>query len=214
MLSGNNSFLKRFALIFLLSVFLVPVLQAQSLEEKIKSLPDVISVEKMENNPFFQEAYVVLVKQPLDHLHPERGTFPQRVFVSHLAFDRPVVFVTEGYGGGYAASKRYVEELCPILKANQIFVEHRFFGKSRPETIDWKDLSVENAAADQHHVVVLFKNIYGGKWVSTGISKGGETVLYHRTLYPADVDASVPYVAPLNFSVEEMRHPKFIEKKV
>ena len=76
------------------------------------------------------------------------------------------------------------------------------------------DLTVENAAADQHHVVGLFKKIYSQKWVNTGISKGGETALYHRMLYPNDVGVSVPYVAPLNFSVEESRHPHFIEKKV
>lgn len=52
------------------------------------------------------------------------------------------------------------------------------------------------------------------KWISTGISKGGETALYHRMLYPNDVEVSVPYVAPLNFAVEEQRHPHFIEKEV
>ena len=187
-------------------------LVAQTLQERIKALPDIVSVEKMEQNPFFSEAYIVNIKQPIDHQHPEKGSFPQRVFVSHLGYDRPVVFVTEGYGGGYAAGKRHLEELCPLLKANQIFVEHRYFGKSHPDSIHWIDLTVENAAADQHHVVELFKKIYSQKWISTGISKGGETTLYHRMLYPNDVDVSVPFVAPLNFSVEESRHPHFIEK--
>jgi hypothetical protein len=123
---ANN--LRRLAL---LSVFLFIALQAviaQSLLERIKALPDIISVEKMEQNPFFSEAYVVNVRQPIDHLNPSKGNFPQRVFVSHLSYDNPVVFITEGYGGGYAAGKRYLDELCPLLKANQIFVEHRFFG--------------------------------------------------------------------------------------
>ena len=197
-----------------LFLFLSLSLAAQTLEERIKSLPDIISVEKMDQNPFFKEAWIVNVKQPIDHQHPERGYFPQRVFLSHLGFDRPVVFVTEGYGGGYAMGARHLEELCPILQANQLFVEHRYFGKSVPDSVTWQDLTVENAAADQHHVVQIFKKIYTQKWVSTGISKGGETALYHRMLYPDDVDASVPYVAPLNFSTEEQRHPKFIEKAV
>lgn len=211
--SSFKTEVKRFAL--LLSIFFVSFqsLVAQSLQERIKALPDVISVEKMEQNPFFSEAYVVNIKQPIDHQHPDKGNFPQRVFVSHLAYDRPVVFVTEGYGGGYASGKRHLEELCPILQSNQIFVEHRFFGKSCPDTIHWSDLTVENAAADHHHVLQLFKKIYTEKWVSTGISKGGQTVLYHRMLYPDDVEASVPFVAPLNFSTEEKRHPHFIEKE-
>jgi hypothetical protein len=212
--SSFKAEVKRFAL--LLSIFFVAFqsLVAQSLQERIKALPDVISVEKMEQNPFFSEAYIVNIKQPVDHQHPDKGNFPQRVFVSHLAYDRPVVFVTEGYGGGYASGKRHLEELCPILQSNQIFVEHRFFGKSCPDTIHWSDLTVENAAADQHHVLQLFKQIYTQKWVSTGISKGGETVLYHRMLYPDDVEASVPFVAPLNFATEEKRHSHFIEKEV
>jgi len=208
-----KSVLGRMALLLLL-VVAFQSLVAQSLQDRIKALPDIISVEKMEQNSFFGEAYLVNVRQPIDHRHPEKGTFPQRVFVSHLDYDSPVVFITEGYGGGYAASSRHLNELCPILKANQLFVEHRYFGKSIPEVVNWADLTVENAAADQHHVVELFKTIYPRKWVSTGISKGGETALYHRTLYPNDVEVSVPYVAPLNFSVEEQRHPHFIEKEV
>lgn len=38
--------------------------------------------------------------------------------------------------------------------------------------------------------------------------------MYHRMLYPDDVDVSVPYVGPLNFSYEDQRHQKFIRKKV
>jgi hypothetical protein len=186
---------------------------AQSLTERIKNLPGIISVEKMEANPFFTEAMIIMVKQPLDHLHPESGTFPQRVILSNLAFDKPVVFVTEGYGGDYGANSKYLNELCPLLNANQLFVEHRFFGLSVPDSIDWKYLTVENAAADHHHIVELLKPLYAEKWISTGISKGGETVLYHRALYPKDVEISVPYVAPLNFSVEEKRHDQFIRHK-
>ncbi|MCX6220080.1 MAG: S28 family serine protease [Bacteroidia bacterium] len=206
--------LRRSALLSLFLFISFVSLVAQSLQDRIKALPDIVSVEKMEQNQFFSEAYVVNVKQLVDHEHPDKGFFLQRVFVSHLSYESPVVFVTEGYGGAYAFGKRYLDELCPILKANQIFVEHRFFGKSVPDSIHWVDLTVENAAADQHHVVELFKKIYGQKWVNTGISKGGETTLYHRMLYPDDVEVSVPFVAPLNFSVEEARHPHFIEKEV
>lgn len=210
-------FRKNTRIALLVSLLLVVTLRplfAGSLLDRIKALPDIVSAEKMEQNPFFTEAYSVLVKQPVDHRHPEKGYFSQRVFLSHLDFEKPVIFITEGYGGGYASGKNYLNELCKILNANQLFVEHRFFGKSVPDQVDWSCLTVENAAADQHHIVELFRRLYGQKWISTGISKGGETTLFHRTLYPNDVEISVPYVAPLNFSVEEKRHPQFIEKKV
>ena len=197
-------------------IFVVVIYQgayAQSLADRIKSLPDIISVEKMEANPFFSEAVIILVKQPLDYLHPQNGSFAQRVILSNLSFEKPVVLITEGYGGDYGTSSGYLNELCPLLNANQLFVEHRFFGKSRPDSIDWKFLTVENAAADAHHIVEIFKSLYGNKWISTGISKGGETTLYHRALYPKDVDISVAYVAPLNFSTEEKRHDYFIRHK-
>jgi hypothetical protein len=167
----------------------------------------------MNPNPFFKEAFVIMVQQPIDHLHPEKGIFPQRVILSNLDIDKPVVYITEGYGGDYGESEKYLNELCPILDANQLFVEHRFFGKSVPDSIDWNYMTVENAAADHHRIVELFKQLYKNKWISTGISKGGETVLYHRALYPNDVDISVPYVAPLNYSVEEKRHDRFIRHK-
>lgn len=208
--------LTKFQRISFLVIFLLATWQtgfSQSLEKRIKSLPGVISVEKMESNHFFKEALIIMIIQPIDHHHPELGTFPQRVILSNLGFDQPVVFITEGYGGDYGATPKYLNELCPLLNANQLFVEHRFFGKSVPDSIDWKYLTVENAAADHHHIVELFKPVYNKKWISTGISKGGETVLYHRALYPDDVEISVPYVAPVNFSVEENRHDRFIRHK-
>jgi len=200
----------------LLIILLVPLWQivlSQDLEERIRRLPGIISAERIEHNQFFNDAVIIMVAQPLDHLHPELGTFPQRVILSNLGFDRPVVFITEGYSAAYGATAEYLNELCPMLNANQLLAEHRFFGKSVPDTIDWKYLSVENSAADDHHIIELFKPLYGKKWISTGISKGGGTVLYHRTLYPKDVEISVPYVAPLNFSVEEQRHDRFIRHK-
>lgn len=206
----------KFHRVSLLTVLLLAFWQiaiSQDLESRIKNLPGIISVEKMEPNPFFHEALIIMVKQPLDHLHPEKGAFLQRVILSNLDIAQPVVYITEGYGGDYGASSKYLNELCPLLNANQLFVEHRFFGKSVPDSIDWKYLTVENAAADHHHIVELFKSIYGKPWISTGISKGGETALYHRALYPKDVEISVPYVAPLNFSSEENRHDYFIRHK-
>ena len=204
-----NKFLRAACLTILLLVFWQFSI-AQLLADRIKALPGVVSVEKMEQNPFFTEGLIVMVKQPIDHLHPDLGNFNQRVILSNLGIDKPVVFITEGYGGDYGASAKYLNELCPLLNANQLFVEHRFFGKSVPDSIDWNFLTVENAAADHHHIVELFKPLYQKKWISTGISKGGETVLYHRALYPNDVEISVPYVAPLNFSIEEKRHDYFI----
>ena len=89
-------------------------------------------------------------------------------------------------------------------------MEHRFFLPSRPEPADWSHLTIQQSAADFHRIVKAFKPIYTGRWVSTGGSKGGETVVFFRRFYPADVDATVAYVAPLARRDDE-RFPSFQE---
>ena len=160
----------------------------------------------------FPEKYVTYFTQPLDHRHPEKGSFRQRVIVSHVGYDRPTVLVTEGYGAAYALNSRYREELSKLLDANMIFVEYRYFLESTPEPKDWQYLTAENSADDLHAVTTAFKNIYPGKWIATGISKGGQTALLYRTFYPDDVDVSVPYVAPLCYAAEDGRHEPFLRK--
>ena len=93
-----------------------------------------------------------------------------------------------------------------------IFVEYRYFQESTPEPKDWQYLTAENSADDLHAVRNAFKSIYPGKWIATGISKGGQTTLLYRTFYPDDVDISVPYVAPLCYGVEDGRHEPFLRK--
>ncbi|MCE4563120.1 aminopeptidase [Maribellus sp. CM-23] len=194
----------------LLLAYSLSFAQETAIDAFLKAQPAIKSVEKIEGNDFFTSTYKIMVEQPLDHEHPEKGTFLQRVFVSDKTHEGPVVFITEGYGAAYAGSPRYVNELSPMLGASQICVEHRYFGDSWPEPLNWDYLTVKNAAADHHRIVQIMKKYYTGKWVNTGISKGGQTVVYHRWLYPDDVDVSIPYVAPLNFGVEDGRHEPFI----
>ena len=89
-------------------------------------------------------------------------------------------------------------------------VEHRFFGKSIPDSLEWRFLTTRQAAADHHHINKLLKLVYPGKWVSSGTSKGGQTTLFYRYYYPNDVDASVAYVAPVNLAQEDPRILSFL----
>lgn len=199
----------------LIILFLLPQLsiaqQKRPLEDRLEELP-LVSFRSLPSDTFFMEKYEVVIEQPVDHRDVTRGRFNQRFIVGHRGFDRPVVFVTEGYSAAYATNPRYVEELCYILDANVICTEHRYFDKSVPDPLDWKYLTVENAAGDHHRVIGLMKEVYQDKWVSTGISKGGQTALYHRSFFPGDVDATVGYVCPLNFSTEELRVYKFLDE--
>lgn len=200
-------------LIILLSLFILTgkAQDTTALREKLTALKGISSIEQL-NSDQYAEKYVVRITQPLDHANPAAGMFTQRVIVSHVGFDRPTILVTEGYGAAYALNPRYQEELCKLLNANMIFVEYRYFLESTPKPCNWEYLTAENSAYDLHNVNKTFKQIYNGKWISTGISKGGQTTLLYRAFFPDDVDFSVPYVAPLNRKVEDGRHEPFLRK--
>lgn len=203
---------RSFFFVLLLSCCISSITFAQSvLQQKIKALPVVTAIEEVKSEAF-TEKYVVRFTQPLDHKHPEKGSFSQRVIVFHAGFDRPTVLVTEGYQAGYALYPRYREELSKLFDANMVFVEYRYFDQSTPEPKDWQYLTAEASADDLHAVRQAFSTIYPGKWIATGISKGGQTTLLYRTFYPDDVDVSVPYVAPLCFDREDGRHEPFLRK--
>lgn len=193
---------------------LSPRVFAQEVTELGKRLKKIegVEIKTIEPSPGFTEGYELMVHQLIDYTDKLVGTFEQRVFLQFRGFEAPTLVVTEGYAADYAASKRYAEELTPVLNCNQVVIEHRYFGKSIPNPLIWKYLTVENAAADHHHIIMLLKKLFKGKFVTTGISKGGQTAVYHRTFYPNDVDATVAYVAPFNIAQEDPREIYFLKQ--
>ena len=189
----------------------LPTIAQTALQDKLKAISHITEIKPLESKEF-AEKYVTYFTQPLDHDRPELGSFRQRVIVSHVGFDRPTVIVTEGYGASYALYPRYREELSKMFNTNMIFVEYRYFLESTPKPRDWQYLTAESSADDLHAIREAFKTIYPGKWIATGISKGGQTTMLYRTFYPDDVDGSVSYVAPLNKSLEDGRHEPFINQ--
>ncbi len=194
-------------------VLLVTVYLLSSCAVKYNSLAslsvsaDEITFQPVPGDPFFKEHYLVWFEQAVDHADPGAGTFKQRVWLSHKDVSAPVVMVTEGY----SATAPYKSELADLLKANQIVVEHRFFGESVPEGMPWTYLTIEQAARDHQNILRYFQQLYKGSWVTTGISKGGQAALIHRALYPKQVDATVTYVAPYNLEKEDKRLLSFFE---
>ncbi|WP_423129317.1 S28 family serine protease [Gaoshiqia sp. Z1-71] len=199
-------------LTLLLALFLVAPTNGQDLKHFLKSNPAIAEVKEIEGNPSFNQTYEIKIRQPINHKDSSDGFFLQRVFVADKDPVRPVVFITEGYSAEYASQPNYRHELSQILEANQFCVEHRYFGESVPDSMVWKFLTVGNAALDHHRIVSIFKEYYQGKWLNTGISKGGQTALAHRAFFPDDVDLTIAYVAPLNFGVEDGRHEAFLKQ--
>lgn len=205
-MSSFSSLRNAIMALFFVATFAQFSIAQKEIEKTLYDLPDVIFHE-IEAPEGYEAAYELHIKQPIDHQNPEAGYFYQRAFLSHKGFDRPTVIATEGYQR--PANRMY--ELSQLLSANQLDVEHRFFGASIPDSANWKYLNLENATADLHHIKELFGQLYNGKWISTGISKGGQTTIFYRYFYPNDVDVSVPYVAPLNLSTEDQRIYTFLD---
>lgn len=179
------------------------IVQAQdsALVAKIKTLPRVVSVRAAEAK-FGKDTLEIMFSQPLDHQNPAGPKFNQRILLRETGAANPVLLGTEGY----EAWSMYGGELRNMLGTpNVITVEHRYFGKSIPSPIVWKYLTIKNAADDMHDIVTTFKRLYTGKWIASGVSKGGQTSLYYKSYYPNDVDVTVAYVAPINLGQEDPR---------
>jgi hypothetical protein len=177
------------------------------LKNRIESLPGIISVERIEPDSEYVEAFKIFIEQPVDHNNPDGEKFRQKFYLSHKDDSLPMVIELDGYNIDFNRSN----ELASILKCNKIVVEHRYFGESVPDSLDWNFLTIEQAANDHHRIIEAMKMIYDKQWIATGISKGGQTTYIYNYYFPDDADASVCYVAPLNLAPEDPRIYHFLD---
>jgi hypothetical protein len=195
----------RTLVILFLLLPLLSVSQDSELYKFLKSIPGAEIAKK--DTSAFNEFYIVMLPQAVDHNNPSGPTFKQRIFVGHEGFDKPTVMETEGYDAEWV-TPHTKSEPTKLLKANQLYVEHRYFGASTPSPVDWKYLTAEQDAGDYHYIRTLFGQLYKGKWVATGVSKGGQTATEYKVFYPDDVDVTIPYVAPINYERLDQRIDK------
>ncbi|MDT0269078.1 S28 family serine protease [Streptomyces sp. DSM 44915] len=173
--------------------------QEQDIAERIAAIPGMTLIE--EKPAANGDRFLLLsFEQPVDHRRPGSGTFEQRISVLHTGEDRPTVFHTNGY---WLNPNPAYSEPTQLLDANEVGLEHRFFGESVPEVEDWTHLDIYQAASDQHRVHEALSAIYDENWISHGRSKGGMTAAYYRYYYPEDMDGTVAYVAPSSTDRED-----------
>ncbi len=177
-----------------------------TVDSSLRTLKDVTIISKLVKYQPYRLEYQLAIKQPLDHSDTTKGFFYQELRLAHQGFSKPMIMQTEGYNG-----RELVSELQKIFGANEINIEFRYFNKSRPDSLQWQYLTFEQAAGDLHHINQVFRVLYHSKWISTGISRGGETTLIYRYFYPNDVDVSVPYVAPMPNDIEDKRIYAFLD---
>ena len=172
---------------------------------------DGVTVEEWE--PFEPDPEVryfrLTFTEPVDHDDPGAGTFELRAAIQHRDTAAPMVVYTSGYDIGATARP---SEPAALLGANQLSLEYRFYGESRPETIPWPLLRIEQAAADEHDVLTKLATIYRGATIGTGGSKGGEHALEYMYLHPEDMDGVVAYVAPVITDFPDLRYDGILDR--
>lgn len=157
--------------------------------------------------------YIIYFNQPLDHANPQGPHFPMRALITVNTNGDPTKAVNHVYCSGYAIDRysfyqpdsihKYTandcsREIAQRYDGNYIQIEHRYFQYSAPancwENLDY--LTAQAAATDFHNLFEALKKVLKGKWVMSGVSKGGITTLLQHNFYPNDMDIYVPYSAP------------------
>ncbi len=205
--------MKKHLLIGLLALS-VGIHAQNALQEKLSALDGVESVEQIAGGKFL-EKYELQFRQLRNPVGApdDTATFLQRVIVGHISLGSAVVLHTHGYNAANHRERIQVrDELSELLGANDIWVEHRYFGTSCPTDTNWNEVTTANAAYDMHRIVTALRMVYQGPWVSTGGSKDGITATLYSMYYPHDVEVAVPYVAPFCLTQADPRGYQFLQQ--
>lgn len=177
---------------------------------ELASIPGLTVVSENPSNIPGTRFFVLEFEQPVDHHDPDGPRFTQKIALLHRSFDAPTSFLTSGYA---VNTRRVIEgEVAAMLQANQIYVEHRYYGESVPPGPTYEHLDIEQSAGDHHRIVQALRPVYSGRWISGASSKGGMTSIYHRYYYPDDVDGTVAFVSPSTYSPSDPRYVTFIRQ--
>ena len=99
----------------------------------------------------FKEYYRINVRQPIDHDDIQRGFFNQQVLLGIQDPKAVTILQTEGYSiPNHFNNSNYKTELTTLLNANQVIIEHRYFGSSIPDSLSKTFLTYEQASNDDH----------------------------------------------------------------
>jgi hypothetical protein len=173
--------------------------------EELRAIPGMTSVEEAATQLEGYRFFVMEYEQPIDHHDATGAKFSQRMTLLFHDYADPMVVYNSGY---FVSTRGFPAGLTYLLTGNQLSMEYRYFGPSRPDPADWTKLDIWQAASDQHRITDALKaRLFKGKWLTTGASKGGMTSLFHRRFFPADVDGTVAYVAPFDYPEDAIQSP-------
>lgn len=165
---------------------------------RLKHLPGVRYLGKNRYPPAGYQVYELEIRQPVNHHRPHGPSFEQHLELYQRDLAAPMVMYVSGYFNYTFLSPRltYLSAAAAIVGGNQISVESRFYGDSVPHPTLWRYLTAWQEAADEHHVVQVFRRLYRARWLITGVSKGGETAIFHDYYFPHDFAGTFAWSAP------------------
>ena len=183
-----------------------------TLKEALQSMNNVVKIEAnapKELTGKYKEVYELRFRQPVDHKNPGQKTFEQLVTIKFRGFDRPAILVTNGYfWQGW--SRDIGASLGDAIGANIVEVEHRNFGKSMADDPQWTCETGWQVSTDLHEVYLALKPVLTGKWMSTGLSKDGETSVDYCYYYPDDMQLCTAFCSPFHTSLYDLRPGKYM----
>src|ERR1700683_2318061 len=166
---------------------------------QLKHLPGITYLGKNAFPPQGYQVYELEIRQPVNHKDPTGPTFEQHLELYQRNFAAPMVMYLSGYFNYtfLTPEDTYLSPATMFTGANQISVENRFFGDSVPHPTLWRYLTIWQEAADEHHVVQVFKKLYHSRWLVAGVSKGAEAALDHDFYYPSDFSGTFAWSPPI-----------------
>jgi len=213
-----------FSVVLMICLSLTASAQTWLTELRKASIIDSIVVAKDDAgwaNYLNMSSFQIYYHQPVVHANPDGEQFQLRATLvvrkGATTTSRPMHCFFSGYNiheynwtnpsyyVGQGAINNDYFELTDHFKANCLFMEHRYFGGSHPDKgyERMEHCNTAEASADFHALIEAVKTVFNGKYIMSGISKGGTTTFVQHAYYPDDADVYVPYVAPLCNGVED-----------
>ena len=188
----------------------------QTVMNENKDVIDSIVVNKDDvyAGRYSYSSYRVYYHQPLEHANPDGDQIPLRaVLLIRKGADLATTLTqatTTGYDidddlwntpSVFMGNWYYPDGMTEVAikyKGNWLCMEHRYFGTSVPKNY-WRRVEYctgDEAAADFHALINALKTSLKGKWVMSGVSKGGIVTANQQAFFPEDADLFMPYSAP------------------
>ena len=166
---------KSTTILFFILLLHIRTFAQQTISKQLQNIKGITIIQK--ENLDFKEYYEIMVDQPIDHFYSSSKFFKQQIYVGFNNTIAPTVLETEGYAIGNSSLPAFMKG------CNYISVEHRYFGKSLPDKLDWKYLTIKQATYDLHTIRELFGQIFKGKWMTTGIVKADKPPLLTKCFF-------------------------------